>query len=140
MQAEQPLQRVYDLRSDYAGGQVAQLLYLIYLRRADQSMAAGDYVAALATYLRALALEVKDTRTAEAGVAAARQALATPTPTSTPTHTPTPTSTPTRRPPTATPTGTPPPPPTSTPEPPPPRRRPNRRQRRSASAGAAQWV
>ncbi len=120
VQAEQPLQRVYDLRSDYAGGQVAQLLYLIYLRRADQSMAAGDYVAALATYLRALALEVKDTRTAEAGVAAARQALATPTPTSTPTHTPTPTSTPTRRPPTATPTGTPPPPPTSTPEPPPP--------------------
>ncbi|QLQ05176.1 MAG: hypothetical protein HZY76_03060 [Anaerolineae bacterium] len=44
---------MYDLRSDYAGGQVAQLLYLIYLRRADQSMAAGDYVAALATYLRA---------------------------------------------------------------------------------------
>ncbi len=125
-QAEDPLQRVYDLRSDYAGGQVAQLLYLIYLRRADQSMAAGDYVAALATYQRALALEVKDTKTAEAGAAAARQALATPTPTPTPTSTPTPTATrpptrtPTPRPPTATPTDTPLPPPTSTPEPPPP--------------------
>jgi tetratricopeptide (TPR) repeat protein len=126
IQAEQPLQRVYDLRSDYAGGQVAQLLYLIYLRRADQSMAAGDYVAALATYQRALTLEVKDTRTAEAGAAAARQALATPTPTSTPTSTatptvtPRPTRTPTPAPPTATPTRTPLPPPTSTPEPPPP--------------------
>ncbi len=125
-QAEDPLQRVYDVRSDYGGGQVAQLLYLIYLRRADQSMAAGDYSAALATYQRALALEVNDTKTAEAGVAAARQALATPTPTSTPTSTPTatatlrPTRTPTSPPPTSTPTDTPLPPPTSTPEPPPP--------------------
>jgi tetratricopeptide (TPR) repeat protein len=125
-QAEQPLQRVYDLRSDYAGGQVAQLLYLIYLRRADQSMVTGDYVAALATYQRALALEVKDTKTAEAGVAAARQALATATPTSTPTRTPTPTATlrptrtPTPIPPTATSTNTPPPTPVPTPEPPTP--------------------
>ena len=128
-QAEEPLQRVYDVRSEYAGGQVAQLLYLIYLRRADQSMAAGDFTTALATYRRAMALEVKDIKTAEAGAAAALQALATPTPTPTPTQTPTPTTTPrpTRTPtppppptPTAIPTATPEPPPTPTPEPPPP--------------------
>ena len=131
-QAEGRLRTVYDTRNDYAGGQTAQLLYLIYLRRADQSMALTQYVAALEDYRRALALEVKDKTTAQAGENAALQALATATPTATPTRTPTrtPTATftstltpipPTRTPPPTTPpTDTPAPPPTDTPAPPTP--------------------
>lgn len=129
-QAEGRLRTVYDAQNDYAGGQVAQLLYLIYLRRADQNMALRQFQPALADYRLALALEVKDKTTALAGEAAALQALATATPTLTPTNTPTHTPTPTRTftpspiPPTHTPTptspptNTPPVPPTDTPIPP----------------------
>ena len=122
-QAEGRLRTVYDTRNAYAGGQTAQLLYLIYLRRADQYMALTQYVAALADYRRALALEVKDKTTAQSGEAAALQALATATPTPTPTRTPTPTATPTRTrtptpiPPTRTSTPTAPPTPTTAPPP-----------------------
>ncbi len=122
-QAEGRLRTVYDTRNAYAGGQTAQLLYLIYLRRADQYMALTQYVAALEDYRRALALEVKDKTTAQSGEAAALQALATATPTLTPTRTPVPTATATRtRTPTPappTPTATPTAPPTPTDVPPP---------------------
>lgn len=122
-QAEGRLRTVYDTRNAYAGGQTAQLLYLIYLRRADQYMALTQYVAALEDYRRALALEVKDKTTAQSGEAAALQALATATPTLTPTRTPVPTATATRtRTPTPappTPTATPTLPPTPTDVPPP---------------------
>ena len=129
-QAEGRLRTVYDTRNTYAGGQTAQLLYLIYLRRADQYMALTQYVAALEDYRRALSLEIKDKTTAQAGENAALQALATATPTVTPTRTPTRTPTATRTstltpiPPTRTPlptvpaTNTPAPPPTETPAPP----------------------
>ncbi len=118
-------QIIYSYRQDYANGQLAQLLYQLYLDVAKKKVDEGDYLAALSYLKAALALNVKDKSGAQSLFDAVVQALATPIPTSTATVTPTPTPLPTATT-TPTPTASPaptlaptqaPPPPTPTPRP-----------------------
>ncbi len=95
-------QIIYSYRQDYAKGQLAQILYGLYLDVAKKKVDDGDYLAALSYLKAALALDVKDKTKAQSLFDAVVQALATPIPTSTATVTPTPTPLPT-----ATPTPTP---------------------------------
>lgn len=54
------LHTVYDKRSDYASGAVAQLLYIRLLERADSALEAGDEAAGIADYQLAVQLSIED--------------------------------------------------------------------------------
>lgn len=118
------LQSMYAGNPDYAGGNLAELLYQAHIRRGDAYRDDGRYTEALIDYRVAQTIAVSDI-----SVAVEREQeiftkyiTPTPTPTTTPTRTPTPRPT---RTPTPRPTDTPvPPPPTNTPIPPPPTKPP----------------
>lgn len=115
---------LYSVNPDYAGGHLAQLLYMTHINWGDAYRDAGRYIDAVKEYQVAQTIAVSDI-----SIAVAREQeiftkyiTPTPTPTNTPTRTPTPRPT---RTPTPRPTDTPvPPPPTNTPIPPPPTKPP----------------
>lgn len=59
------LQMIYNERPDYAGNQVAQLLYSTLLERAESLLDSGDEAAAIADYQVAAQLSVKDASEAQ---------------------------------------------------------------------------
>ncbi len=135
------LQRLYEKRSDYAGGRAASLLCKAYLELGNEAYGKGDKEGALGFYRQALQIKECDHTEAEVlehkvfvelyppTATATVTPTETPTPTITdtplptdtpsPTSTPQPTNTPTRTPVPPTSTPTPLPPPTHTPLPPP---------------------
>ncbi len=118
------LQDLYASKPDYAGGNLAELLYRTYISQGDAYCDEGRYIEALADYRTAQTIAVSDISAAVEREQEIFTKYITPTPTPSNTPTPTPTSRPTRTP-TPRPTDTPiPPPPTDTPVPPPPTKPP----------------